>query len=927
MSGPARRWLVPEVVQTSAMDCGPAALKALLEGFGIGVSYGRLREACQTEVDGTSIDTLEEVACRIGLEAEQRIVSADDLLLPESESLPALLVVRQPSGLTHFVIAWRTHLLGGAFDERGMVQVMDPGEGRRWVSVEALRDELFIHEHPVPASAWREFAATERFVAPLLRRLRRLGVRSPDAWVEEALRDGSWRGVAALDAAVRLTTSLAKAGGVERGAQAEALAGSFYRAAAEAASAGGDVALNPVPSRFWPVLPDPRSDAADEERVLLRGAVVVAVKGVLAHSPVEALRAARGPGGAAASAAVAQLPPEIAAALLEEQTPPWRHFGRLLRADGLLSPSVIAAALLASALAALGESVIFRSLFEIARVLGEGPHRLGGIAAVLLFLAAVVALEFPLALALQRTGRHLENRLRVAFLEKLPRLGDRYFASRPIFDMTERSHSVQQLRALPPLAGQLLRSVAGLAVTTAGIALVAPGVALPAVAAALVSVALPLAVQRPLAELDLRFRSHAGALGRFYLDALIGLSAVRTHGAERTVRREHEALLVDWARAARTFVRASVTVEGVEALAGLALSASLLLGPFSDVARSGSVLLVAYWALSVPALGAEVAQLARQYPGHRNVALRLLEPLGALEQDGADAAGSALVAGPARVTFDDVTVHVGGHTVLDGVSVEIPGGSHVAVVGSSGAGKSSLVGTLLGWHRASSGRVLVDGEALDGPRLAALRRQTAWVDPAVQLWNRSLLDNLRYGTGYAAGVDLGGVVRLADLRGVLERLPEGMQGALGEGGALVSGGEGQRVRLARALLRPDARLVILDEPFRGLDRGKRRELLARARARWKDATLLCVTHDVRETRGFARVLVVEDGRVVEDGDPGLLAADASTRYRALLDAEDDVREGLWSAATWRRLRMEGGSLREGAPEAGDPDSGGGAGRP
>ena len=67
----SRSLLVPEVVQTSAMDCGPAALKSMLEGFGVSISYGRLREACQTEVDGTSIDTLEELAVALGLDAEQ----------------------------------------------------------------------------------------------------------------------------------------------------------------------------------------------------------------------------------------------------------------------------------------------------------------------------------------------------------------------------------------------------------------------------------------------------------------------------------------------------------------------------------------------------------------------------------------------------------------------------------------------------------------------------------------------------------------------------------------------------------------------------------------------------------------------------------------------------------------------------------------
>jgi ABC-type bacteriocin/lantibiotic exporter with double-glycine peptidase domain len=134
--GPRRHLLAPEVVQTSAMDCGPAALKCLLEGFGIPVSYGRLREACQTDVDGTSIDTLEEIAQQLDLEAEQVMLPLDHLLLAESAALPALVVVRLPSGFTHFVVVWRRH---GPW-----VQVMDPGSGRRWLSgAQLLRDLLY----------------------------------------------------------------------------------------------------------------------------------------------------------------------------------------------------------------------------------------------------------------------------------------------------------------------------------------------------------------------------------------------------------------------------------------------------------------------------------------------------------------------------------------------------------------------------------------------------------------------------------------------------------------------------------------------------------------------------------------------------------------------------------------------------------------
>jgi ATP-binding cassette subfamily B protein len=99
-----RRLLAPEVVQTSAMDCGPACLKSLLEGFGVAASYGRLREACFTGVDGTSIDQIEDAAILLGLKAEQIMIPVDHLLLDAIQAFPALIVIRLPMELTHFVV-------------------------------------------------------------------------------------------------------------------------------------------------------------------------------------------------------------------------------------------------------------------------------------------------------------------------------------------------------------------------------------------------------------------------------------------------------------------------------------------------------------------------------------------------------------------------------------------------------------------------------------------------------------------------------------------------------------------------------------------------------------------------------------------------------------------------------------------------------
>ena len=190
-----------------------------------------------------------------------------------------------------------------------------------------------------------------------------------------------------------------------------------------------------------------------------------------------------------------------------------------------------------------------------------------------------------------------------------------------------------------------------------------------------------------------------------------------------------------------------------------------------------------------------------------------------------------------------------------------------------------------------------------------LRRNTAWVDPAVQLWNRSLHENLRYGNSSEdSGIPLKDVVEDADLRMVLERLPNGLESPLGEGGVLVSGGEGQRIRLGRSMLRPGVRLVILDEAFRGLDWNQRHDLLARARNMWRDTTLFYITHDVASTSSFDRVLILEAGRIVEDGMPAKLAKRSDSRYRALLDAETAARNLLWSNDAWQRLRLENGRV-------------------
>jgi ABC-type bacteriocin/lantibiotic exporter with double-glycine peptidase domain len=867
-----RRLFVPEVIQTSGMDCGVASVKALVGGFGIDVSYGRLREACQTDVDGTSINVMERLVNAIGVAAKQVILPVDHVLLRRDQVLPAIAVVRLANGFTHFVVAWRTH--------RGFVQVMDPARGRRWPSQHAFLRELFVHRARVPRAQWHMWASTPDFLDPLRLRMRRIGLRNGQPLIDRALEDLTGSRIAHLDAAVRMTTRLVQARAIAR-RDVPPLVDRLLDE--EPRPAAGDEGS--IPAEHWFCAP------ANDESMIASGSVLIRVDGVTPESR-------------AAAASGAHAIPDAAGLLDVEQKPGNQLWRTALRQRWRLALPVAALILLTAGV--LVESVMLRGLLDLGTLVALPQVRLGLFAAIPLLMLLVVCMEGLLASSVYRIGTVLEVETRTQFLRKVPRVANRFLKSRLVSDMAERCHSIARLRLFPWTIGQSLRVTLELQATGAVMIWVDPQ-GWPAIAAiVLLALTLPLAAQRVLAERDLRVRNLNGAMIRFYLDSLRGLLAIRTHGGERALRREHETLLVDWRSAWAHLNRGTLGLDAIQMIAGFAVLLVVVMGFLSRWDLRAGMILLLYWALTLPQLGQDLALLSRQYPTQRNVMLRLLEVLSAPEEHRDDAPAAQANATGVAVTLRDVRVVAGGHVLLDDLTLAIESGQHVGVIGRSGAGKSTLLSLLLGWHRPVRGTITIDGAAGDDAAIRALRRQTAWVDPSVQLWNTTLFANLTYGAHGTRGMER--VVEDCDLQQVLAALPEGFQGELGDGGSLLSGGEGQRVRVGRAMHRPDARLVLLDEPFRGLTRPQRHAFLERARRVWSRATLLCVTHDVTETRALDYVVLIDGGRIVEHGRPEALAADANSRYRHLLDADANARDAVWDNLEWRHWHLRNGQV-------------------
>ena len=242
--------------------------------------------------------------------------------------------------------------------------------------------------------------------------------------------------------------------------------------------------------------------------------------------------------------------------------------------------------------------------------------------------------------------------------------------------------------------------------------------------------------------------------------------------------------------------------------------------------------------------------------------------------------------GPVRGTLrlDSVTFRYGDETVLREVSLDIPAGQSVALVGPSGGGKSTLVNLIPRFHDPSSGRILLDGRDLRDLRLAELRGAIALVSQEPVLFDDSIRENIRLGRPGATDAQVEEAARLAGALDFIRALPGGMDAPVGQRGGSLSGGQRQRVAIARAFLK-DAPVLLLDEATSALDTETERAIQASLNQLMRGRTTLIVAHRLSTIRDVDRVVVLDRGAVVADGTRAEVLA-ASPLFRRLSDQQE-----------------------------------------
>ncbi|HTR07595.1 MAG TPA: ABC transporter ATP-binding protein [Paraburkholderia sp.] len=241
----------------------------------------------------------------------------------------------------------------------------------------------------------------------------------------------------------------------------------------------------------------------------------------------------------------------------------------------------------------------------------------------------------------------------------------------------------------------------------------------------------------------------------------------------------------------------------------------------------------------------------------------------------------------ANIDFENVTfAYPGRRPVLDHFSVHIDAGQHVGLVGPSGAGKSTVLALLQRFFDPprGSGAVCISGQRLCDVNLASLHEAIGVVPQEISLFNRSLFDNLRYGRPDATQDDVLRACELANCLDVVHCLPEGLQTIVGERGSRLSGGQRQRIAIARAFLK-NAPILLLDEATSALDSESEALVQVGLEALMKGRTVVAIAHRLSTLRNFDRIVVMQHGRLVDEGAPLELAGRPGIYRDVLLRSE------------------------------------------
>ncbi len=547
-----------------------------------------------------------------------------------------------------------------------------------------------------------------------------------------------------------------------------------------------------------------------------------------------------------------------------------------LTRDTRLALAVTVLAGFLGGLLAISQAHLFSRTVNNVFLGGQGLIQVGGL--MRLFLAVIIMRSLAAWLTELSAGavaRRIKANLRQRLFAHILRLGPAYTRGERTGELT--AAAVDGVEALEAYFSQYLPQLINAALIPLSVlAFVFPLDPLSGLVLLLTAPLIPIfmiLIGRTAESLTKRQWETLGRLSAHFLDSLQGLTTLKTFG-------QGKAQVKSIAAVSDKFRDVTLGVLRITFLSALALELLATLSTAVIAVEVGLRLL--YFRLTfekalfllviAPEFYLPLRMLGLRFHAGMagtSAARRIFEILDlptATTDEKPQAAGETTVTAPASIILEGVGFTYPGETVpaLQNISITILGGKHTALVGPSGAGKSTLVNLLLGFHQPACGKIYteyVHAPVIQGPPPTT---QIAWVPQKPYLFHDTLAANIRLGRPEASNEELASAALAAGLGDFIASLPEGYQTIIGEGGVRLSGGQAQRLALARAFLK-DAPLLILDEPSSSLDPQTEFVLEESMHRLGQGRTVLTIAHRLSTVYQADQIIVLERGRVVETG--------------------------------------------------------------
>jgi ATP-binding cassette, subfamily C, bacterial CydCD len=544
---------------------------------------------------------------------------------------------------------------------------------------------------------------------------------------------------------------------------------------------------------------------------------------------------------------------------------------------------------LAAGLFAIPQAGVFTRIIEQAFLQHLGAKSLGWWLAGLLMLAVGrAALIWGSEAAGSRLAKQVKQHLRSRLLEQLTLLGPGGLRQERTGELTNTlTEGIEALDAycnqyLPQIAYAICLPVAILAVVfpidpLSGVVLVLTGPLIPLFMALIGSTATGL-TKRQWKTLS--------RMSAYFLDIIRGLTMLKTLGRSReqtqTIAKVSQRFRQVTLAVLRVTFLSALTMELLSTLSTAVVAVQVGLRLLYGQVEFGPAFLVLVLApefyLPLRLLGLRFHAGTAGVAAAQRIFALLDEPAGKGEPDKTD---KAINLAPGEIRLSEVSyIYPDGQAALQDVSFTLPVGQVTALVGMSGAGKSTLAGLLLGFWKPTRGLVEVNGQPLDAVSSETWLREIAWVSQNPYLFNDTIEANLRLGRSDASQEDIRQAACQAGLEEFIQTLPQGYNTLIGERGARLSGGQAQRLALARAFLK-NAPVLILDEPTAHLDPLNEQQISKATHQLAHGRTVLMIAHRLRTLRQADQVVVLEAGRVIQQGTPRALALQPG-RFQELL---------------------------------------------